>query len=57
MQTVQKPTNKFSLKPFSKGLRGAGVRVSGGDLCVAEAPTEPAGETRAPPAGGTLQPF
>ena len=50
--------NKVSLKPFQRlaGSRGAapcgrfgGVRVSGGDLCVAEAPTEPTGETQHPP--------
>ena len=27
-------------------LRGQGVRVSGGHLCEAEAPTEPTGETQ-----------
>ena len=27
MQTVQKPTNKFSVKPFSKGLQGCGDGV------------------------------
>ena len=27
IQTVQKPTNKFSVKPFSKGLQGCGDSV------------------------------
>ena len=29
-------------------IKTAGVRVSGGDLCVAEAPTEPTGEKQDP---------
>ena len=32
---------------FTFGINGAGVRIASGDLCrKAEAPTEPAGETR-----------
>ncbi|MBQ1517795.1 MAG: hypothetical protein IIZ46_06300 [Clostridia bacterium] len=59
MQTVQEPTNKFSVKPFSKGLQGCGGAVCRGQtLPKATAPTEPAGETSVPTiAAGALQPF
>ena len=40
-------TQKF-WSSFFKSLQGAGVRVSSGDLCAAEAPTEPTGETSVP---------
>ena len=38
---------KGAARSLAGGVRG--VRVSGGHLCEAEAPTEPTGETQSPP--------
>jgi len=57
---INKKQLSFRSSLLKKACSGVGMRVSGGDLCEAEAPTETetAGETGVPTfAEGKLQPF